>query len=263
MFFSQYFRFPLSVPFHHCSTLIHPSTTHTVYWFSPSTSGFPYQYHSTIAPYSSIQLPPMLWNDLLSILQIPPVSIFPPTQYYVLLPVLQVSPVSIIPPLLHTHPPIYKPHCKKFFSQHFSIPLSVTFHYCSKLIHPSTTHTVKWFSPSSSVSPVSIIPPLLHTHPSIYQPICKMFSPKTSSFPCQYHSTISPHTSIHLPPILYYVFLPVLQFPLSVPFHHCSVHIQSSTTPSYDVFSQYLRFPLSVSFHHCSITIHPSTTHAV
>ena len=28
--FSQYFRFPLSVPFHHCSTLIHPSTTHTV-----------------------------------------------------------------------------------------------------------------------------------------------------------------------------------------------------------------------------------------
>jgi hypothetical protein len=29
-FFSQYFSFPLSVSFHHCSILIHPSTTHTV-----------------------------------------------------------------------------------------------------------------------------------------------------------------------------------------------------------------------------------------
>ena len=30
MFFSQYFSFPLSVSFHHCSILIHPSTTHTM-----------------------------------------------------------------------------------------------------------------------------------------------------------------------------------------------------------------------------------------
>jgi len=28
MFFSQYFSFSLSVPFHHCSTLIHPSIYH-------------------------------------------------------------------------------------------------------------------------------------------------------------------------------------------------------------------------------------------
>jgi hypothetical protein len=29
-FFAQYFSFPMSVSFHHCSILIHPSTTHTV-----------------------------------------------------------------------------------------------------------------------------------------------------------------------------------------------------------------------------------------
>ena len=44
---------------------------------------FPCQYHSTIAPYSFIHLPPTLYN--------------------VSLPLLQFSPVSIIPPLLHTH----------------------------------------------------------------------------------------------------------------------------------------------------------------
>jgi len=122
MFFSQYFRFPLSVPFHHCSILIHSSTTHTVLCFSPSTSVFPCQYHSTIAPYSSMHLPPTLYN--------------------VFLPVLQFSPVSTIPPLLHTHPFFYHPRCIMFFSQYFSFPLSVSFHHCSILIHPSTTHTV-------------------------------------------------------------------------------------------------------------------------
>jgi hypothetical protein len=44
-------------------------------------------------------------------------------------------------------------------------------------------------------------------------------------FPCQYHSTIAPYSFIHLPPTLYNVFLPVLQFPLSVSFHHCSILI--------------------------------------
>jgi hypothetical protein len=43
------------------------------------------------------------------------------------------SPVSTIPPLLHTHPSIYHPHCIMFLSQHFSFPLSVTFHHCSTL----------------------------------------------------------------------------------------------------------------------------------
>ena len=122
MFFSQYFSFPLSVSFHHCSILIHPSTTHAVQCFSPSTSVFPCQYHSTIAPYSFIHLPPTLYN--------------------VFLPVLQFSPVSIIPPLLHTHSSIYHPRCIMFFSQYFSFPLSVSFYHCSILIHPSTTHAV-------------------------------------------------------------------------------------------------------------------------
>ena len=176
----------------------------------------------------------------------------------------------------------------------FQFPLSVSFHHCSTLIHSSTTHAVQCFSPSTSVSPVSIIPPLLHTHSFIYHPRCMLFFSQYFSFPCQYHSTIAPHSFIHLPPTLYYVFLPVLQFPLSVSFHHCSTHIHSSTThavycfsPSTSVspvsiippllhthsfiyhprcikfFSQHFSFPLSVSFYHCSILIHSPTTHTV
>jgi hypothetical protein len=57
-----------------------------------------------------------------------------------------------------------------------------------------------------------------------------MFSPSTSVFPCQYHSTNAPYSFIHLPPTLYNVFLSVLQFPLSVSFHQCSILIHSSTT---------------------------------
>ena len=38
------------------------------------------------------------------------------------------------------------------------------------------------------------------------------FSSSNSGFPCQYHSTIAPHSFIHLPPTLYNVFLLVLQF---------------------------------------------------
>jgi len=85
-------------------------------------SVFPFQYHSTTAPYSFIHLPPTLYN--------------------VFLPVLQFSPVSIIPPLLHTHSFIYHPRCIIFFSQQFSFPLSVSFHHCSILIRSSTTHAV-------------------------------------------------------------------------------------------------------------------------
>ena len=53
-------------------------------------------------------------------------------------PSTSVSPVTVIPPLLHTHSSIYHPHCIMFFSQYFSFPLSVSFHHCSILIHPST-----------------------------------------------------------------------------------------------------------------------------
>src|SRR5215469_477834 len=121
---------------------------------SSSTTVFPCQYHSTIAPYSFIHLPPTLYNVFLPVLQFSPVSIIPPllhthlyihlppTLYNIFLPVLQFSPVSIISPLFHTHSSIFHPRCIMFFSQYFSFPLSVSFHHCSILIHPSTTHAV-------------------------------------------------------------------------------------------------------------------------
>ena len=49
-----------------------------------------------------------------------------------------------------------------------------------------------------------------------------MFFSQYFSFSCQYHSTIAPYSFIHLPSTLYNVFLPVLQFPLSVSFHQFS-----------------------------------------
>jgi len=216
VFFSQHFSIPLSVPFHHCSILIHPSTTHSVSCFCPSTSVFPCQYHSTIASYSFIHLPPTVCR--------------------VFLPALRYSPVSTIPPLLHTHSSIYHPQCVVFLSQHFSIPLSVPFNHCSILIHPSTTHSVSCFSPSTSV------------------------------FPRQYHSTIAPYSLIHLPPTVCRVFLPVLRYSLfpvrTIPplLHtHSSIYYPQCVV----FFSQHFSIPLSVPFHHCSIHIHPSTTHSV
>ena len=137
---------------------------------------FPCQYHSTIAPYSFIQLPPTLYNVFLS--------------------ALQFSPVSIIPPSLHNHSFTYHPH-------YFSFPLSVSFHHCSILIHPPTTHT-------------------------------------TSVFPCQYHSTIAPYSSIQLQPTL-------LQFS-SVCIIPPSLHNHLST-----YHPHYFSFPLSVSFHHAEL----------
>jgi hypothetical protein len=69
------------------------------------------------------------------------------------------------------------------------------------------------FSPSTSVSPVSIITPMLRTHSLIYHRRCIMFFSQYFSFPCRYHSTTAPYSFIHLPPTLYNVFLPALQFP--------------------------------------------------
>jgi len=143
---------------------------------------------------------------------------------------LQIFTVSIIPPLLHTHSFIYQPRCIMFFSYYLSFPCQ----YHSTIapytfIHlPTTLYNV--FLPVFQFSPVSIIQPLLHTNSFIYQPRCIMFFSYYFSFPCQYHSTIAPYTFIHLPTTLCNVFLLVLQFSLSVSFHHCSILIHSSTT---------------------------------
>jgi hypothetical protein len=92
-------------------------------------------------------------------------------------------------------------------------------------------------SSSTSVSPVSIIPPMLHTHSFIYHRRCIMFFSQYFSFPCHYHSTNAPYSFIHLPPTLYNVFLPVLQFPLSVSFNQCSILNHASTTDAVSCFS--------------------------
>ena len=90
--------------------------------------------------------------------------------------------------------------------------------------------TDRGFSPNNSVSPVSIITSILHNYSLIYHRRCIMFFSHYVSFPYQYHSTNAPYSFIHLPPTLYNVFLPALQFPLSVSFHQCSILIHSSTT---------------------------------
>ena len=112
--------------------------------------------------------------------------------------------------------------------------LSVSFHQCSILIHSFIYHQ-RWI----------------------------IFFSQHFSFPCQYHSANAPYSFIHLPPTLYNVFLPVLQFPLSVPFHQCPYSFIHLPPTLYNVFLPVLQFPLSVSFHHCSILIHLSTTHTI
>ena len=174
----------------------------------------------------------------------------------------QVSPVSIIPPLLHS------------------------------FIHlPPTMYNV--FPSVLQFSPVSIIPPMLQTHSFNYHKYCIMFSPCNTIFSCQYHFTTSQYSFIRLPLTLYNVFLPVLQFPLSVTFHHCSTHLSTYHPCCIKFFSQHFSFPchydstiapysfihlphilynvllpaiqfsLSVSFQHYSKLIHSPTTNAV
>jgi len=212
MFFSQHFSFPLSVSFHHCSTLIH--------------------------------LPPTLYNVFLPVLQFSPVSIISPllhTHSYIyhprcimfFIPVLQFSPFSIIPPF-SPYPFIHLPPTLYFFSLSTSV---FPYQYHSTIAPYSFIHLPptlnNFFLPVLQFSLVSIIPPLLHTHSFISHTAVQCFSPSTSVFPCQYHSTIAPYPFIHQP-------------------HRCTMF-----------FSQHFSFPLSVSFHHSSTPIHSSTTHAV
>jgi len=175
---------------------------HCIMFFSQYFS-FPYHYHSTNAPYSFIHLPATLYNAFLQVLQFPlsvsfynaPYSFIhlPPTLYNVFLLVLQISPVSIIPPVLHTHSFISHRRCIAFCSQYFSFPCQYhstnppysfihlpptlynvflpvfqfplsSFHQCSILFPSSSTKAVQCFSPSTSISPASIIPPMLQTN---------------------------------------------------------------------------------------------------
>jgi len=124
--------------------------------------------------------------------------------------------------------------------------------------------TVTGLSLSTSHSPVSIIPPLLHTHPFIYQARYIMFLSHYFSFPCLYHSTNASYPFIHLPSTLYNVSLPVLEFsPVSTIPPMLLTH-SYTYYPHYIMFlSQYFSFPLSVSFHQLSIPIHSPTTHTI
>jgi hypothetical protein len=132
--------------------------------------------------------------------------------------VFPFSSVGIIPPMLRTHSFIYHRRCIMFFSQYSSFPCQ--YHSTNaphSYIHlPPTLYNV--FLPVLQF-PVSIIPPMLHTHSSIYHRRCIMFFSQYSSFPCQYHSTNAPYSFIHLPLTLYNVFLPVLSL------HHCCIFI--------------------------------------
>ena len=80
------------------------------------------------------------------------------------------------------------------------------------------------------------------------------FSPSTSVSPWQYHSTNAPHPFIHLPPTLYNVSLPVLQFFSPVSIIPPTLHTHSFTYhPHYIMYlSKHFCFPLSVPFHQCS-----------
>ena len=116
---------------------------------------------------------------------------------------------------------------------------------------------------STSVSPVSIIPPMLHTHSFIYHRHSIMFFSQYLSFPCQCHLTNAPYSFIHLPPTLYNVFSQYLSFPCqynSANAPYSFIHLPPTL---YNVFLPVLQFPLSVSFHQCSIPIHSSMSDCI
>ena len=109
-----------------------------------------------------------------------------------------------------------------FFSQHSNFPLSVSFHHCSIFIHlQPTLYSV--FLPVLQFSPVSIIPPLLHTHSFIYHPHCIMF------------------------------FSQYFRFPLSVSFHHFFIHTHSFIT--HVLLISLLMFLVFLPFIPCSVSL--------
>ena len=272
MFSSQYFRFPLSVQFHHCSILIHSPTTHTILYIHPTTSVSPCQYHSTIAPYTFIPLEPTL--------------------NYNFLPVFQFRPVSTIPPLLHSHSFTYNPHYIRFSSQYFNFTLSVPFHHFTMPIFTYHTHYTMFssqyftflclyipqsllthlhlqptlsnvFLPVLQFSSVSSIPQLLHTHLHLPRTLHNIFLPVLLFPPLSTIPTLL-HTHLQLPTTLYNVFLQVFPFP---PLRTISpmLHSHSFTYhPHYIIFyPQYFSFPLSVPFLLFSIHIHSTSNQLI
>ena len=87
------------------------------------------------------------------------------------------------------------------------------------------------------------------------------------SFHCQYHSTNAPYSFNHLPPMLYKVFLPVIQFPCqyhSTNAPYTFIHLPPTLYNCIKFFSRYSRF--SSQYHSTNAPysfIHSSTTDAV
>jgi len=117
--------------------------------------------------------------------------------------------------MLHTQSFIYHRCCIMFFSQYFN-------------------------------SPVSTIPPMLHTHSFIYHQCCIRFFSQYFSFPCQNHTTNVPYSVIHLPPMLYNVFLSVFNSPVSIipPMLHTHSFIYHPRFIMF--FFQYFNFPCTI-----------------
>ena len=168
------------------------------------SSDFPCHYHSNVAPHYFKNLPNILFRIFL------PVHLFP-CQYH-----STISPNSFnhLSHMLYT-----------FFSQCFSIPLSVTYPHCSIHINPPATHTLKYILSVLQISPVSIFPPFLYTHSNIKYSCCKFFLSGLQ---------FSPLSSI---PLL--------------------LHTYSTTyQPGCIVFSQCFRFPLSVTYPNYYVSFH-------
>ena len=229
-FFSQHFSFPCQYHYTNAPySFIHLPTT--LYWIIYQHFSFFCHYHLSTAPYAFIYLTSKLYYIFFPVFQFPllvsfqqcPKPIHSPathtvlsfffSQYFCFL-------VSFITAVFHNHSLIGHPRGIIFFSVvQFSLsvsyhqcpilihlpptlnniflpalqfPLSVSFQQCPTLTHLSTTDALYYFSPSTSDSPVTIIPPILHTHSFIYHRRCIMIISQYFSFPCQYDSIKSP-----------------------------------------------------------------------
>jgi len=115
------------------------------------------------------------------------------------LPELQFSPVNTIPPMLHTHSFTYHPRYIMFLSQYFRFPCQ--YHSTNApypFIHlPPTLYNV--YLPVPQFSPVSTIPPMLHTHSFTYHPRCIMFLSQYFSSP--------PSVTFHRCSVLIFIYM--------------------------------------------------------